>query len=127
MKKVFDPYDWLVADSKPPISKTLPATIRVDADLDSGVDRLVRKIEAMNFDITSGYENWRNIGFSLSESLGETGRNYFHRISRLNPDYNREKCDKQYTNCLKCRGGGITLATLFWIAKTHGVLIKNRI
>jgi len=127
MNKVFDPNDWLVADSKPPTSTTLPATTRVDSDLDSGVDLLVRKIEAMNFDITSGYENWRNIAFSLAESLGESGRNYFHRLSRLNPDYNREKCDRQYSNCLKCRGGGITLATLFWIAKTHGVLIKNRI
>ena len=127
MNKVFNPNDWLVADSKPPTSKTLPTTTRVDSDLDSGVELLVRKIEAMNFDITSGYENWRNIAFSLAESLGESGRNYFHRISRLNPDYNREKCDKQYTNCLKCRGGGITIASLFWIAKTYGVLIKNRI
>ncbi|WP_461639206.1 PriCT-2 domain-containing protein [Labilibaculum euxinus] len=127
MNKVFNPNDWLVADSKSPTSKTLPTTTRVDSDLDSGVDLLVRKIEAMNFDITSGYENWRNIAFSLAESLGESGRNYFHRISRLNPDYNREKCDKQYTNCLKCRGGGITIASLFWIAKTHGVIIKNRI
>ncbi|MDM8161423.1 PriCT-2 domain-containing protein [Labilibaculum sp. K2S] len=127
MKKVFNPHAWLEANNKRPTVKYKPPTATVVGDSLANVEQLVSRIESCSIDITQGYENWRNIGFSLSESLGETGRNYFHRISRLNPGYNRERCDKQYTNCLKCRGGGITLATLFWIAKTHGVLIKNRI
>ncbi|MDQ1771015.1 hypothetical protein GQR60_11535 [Labilibaculum sp. A4] len=127
MKKVFNPHVWVEVKNQPRTIQSKPPTTAVVGDLLTNVEQLTQMIESCSIDITQGYETWRNIGFSLSESLGETGRNYFHRISRLNPDYNREKCDKQYTNCLKCRGGGITLATLFWIAKTHGVLIKNRI
>ncbi|WP_372642521.1 PriCT-2 domain-containing protein [Ancylomarina sp.] len=125
MSKVFNPHAWLDVDKK---QKTAPChrTMNTNTgDSFENVERLVQMIESGNIDITQGYENWRNIGFSLAESLGETGRNYFHRISCFSPDYNREKCDKQYSNCLKCRGGGITIASLFWIAKTYGVLLKR--
>lgn len=125
MKKVFNPHVWLEANSKPQKVKYKPLTTKVVGDSLANVEQLVSKIESCSIDITQGYETWRNIGFSLSEFLGETGRNYFHRISRLNPDYNRKKCDKQYSNCLKCKGGGITIASLFWIAKTHGVILKR--
>ncbi|WP_320018247.1 PriCT-2 domain-containing protein [Labilibaculum manganireducens] len=127
MSKVFNPHAWLEANSKPQKVKYKAPTTTVVGDSLANVEQLVAKVESCSIDITQGYENWRNIGFSLAESLGESGRNYFHRLSRFNPDYSSSKCDKQYTNCLKRRGGGITLATLFWIAKTNGVLIKNRI
>ena len=127
MKKLFNPHDWLDKDNKKAIVPCKQPRITALGDSLANVERLVQMIESCNVDITHGYENWRNIGFSLSESFGEMGRNYFHRISCLNPDYNREKCDRQYSNCLKCRGGGITLATLFWIAKTHGIIIKNNL
>jgi len=127
MKKQFNPHAWLNVDKKQKIATYHRPTTTTTGDSFSNVERLVQMIESSSIDITQGYETWRNIGFSLTESLGESGRNYFHRISCLNPDYNREKCDRQYSNCLKCRGGGITLASLFWIAKTHGVIIKNRI
>lgn len=125
MKKVFNPHVWLEANSKPQKVKYKPPTTKVVGDSLANVEQLVAKIESCSIDITQGYENWRNIGFSLSESLGELGRNYFHRISCLNPDYSPNKCDRQYSNCLKCRGGGITLATLFWIAKTYGIMLKR--
>jgi hypothetical protein len=125
MKKLFNPHAWLEVNNKPPKAKCRPQTTAVVGDSITNVERLVQMIESSNADITQGYENWRNIGFSLAESLGESGRHFFHRISCFSSDYNREKCDKQYTNCLKCKGGGITIATLYWIAKAHGVTIKN--
>ena len=127
MKKLFNPHDWIRANNKPITVQSKRPRTTVVSDSSTNVERLVQMIESCRIDITQGYENWRNIGFSLAEYFGETGRNYFHRISCLNPDYNREKCDRQYSNCLKCKGGGITLATLFWIAKTHGVIIKNNL
>lgn len=125
MKKEFNPFEWLKEEKKPETT-IYRSTISQYLDNDeSRIQKLILKIESSHIDITQGYENWRNIGFSLAESIGESGRNYFHRISRFNPDYNREKCDRQYTKCLNCKGGGITLATLFWIAKTNGVTLKN--
>lgn len=127
MKKLFNPHDWLDKDTKKATSPCKRPRTTVVSDSSANVERLVQMIEACCIDITQGYENWRNIGFSLAEYFGETGRNYFHRISCLNTNYNCEKCDRQYTNCLKCKGGGITIASLFWIAKTHGVIIKNNL
>lgn len=125
MNKVFNPHKWLEESRKSSTVKYKSPTNTVVGDSLANVEQLVSKIESCSIDITQGYENWRNIAFSLSESLGESGRSYFHRLSRLNPDYNREKCDRQYSNCLKCRGGGITLASLFWIAKTYGIMLKR--
>ena len=127
MEKQFNPYAWLEASDKPVTTHINRPRTTVVGDSLTNVERLVQMIESNNADITQGYESWRNIGFSLADSLGESGRNFFHRVSRFSPDYNREKCDKQYSNCLKCKGGGITIATLFWIAKTHGVIIKNNL
>ena len=127
MEKQFNPHAWLEVSNKPITTHINRPTRTIGGDSLVNVERLVQMIESCSIDITQGYENWRNIGFSLAESFGETGRNFFHRISYLNPDYNREKCDRQYTNCLKCKGGGITIASLFWIAKTHGVIIKNNL
>lgn len=126
MSNIFNPYDWLVIGDKPSTSRAMPATRIVDGDLHASVDRLVRRIEDVNLDITSGYENWRNIAFSLVELLGESGRDYFHRLSRFNSNYKYNQCDKQYDKCLKSAGGGITIATLFYIAKSNGILLKDK-
>ncbi|MGZ2370337.1 PriCT-2 domain-containing protein [Ancylomarina sp. YFZ004] len=125
MEKQFNPHAWLEGNNKKETVPCKRSRTTVVSDSLANVEWLVQMIESGNMDITQGYENWRNIGFSLAESLGESGRNYFHRVSCFSPDYNREKCDKQYSNCLKCKGGGITLATLFYIAKSNGILLKK--
>lgn len=125
MAKIFDPHAWLLADDKPPTSRKIPSTSRVEGDLHARVDCLVSKIEAKSLDITTGYENWRNIAFALAESFGDLGRDYFHRLSRFNANYKFNQCDKQYDKCLRSAGGGITIATLFYIAKSNEILLKN--
>jgi len=125
MAKIFDPHAWLLADDKPPTSRALPAATRVDGDTQVRVDRLVRMIEAKSLDITACYDNWRNIAFALADTFGESGRDYFHRLSRFNESYKFNQCDKQYDKCLKSAGGGITIATLFYIAKSNEILLKN--
>lgn len=87
-----------------------------EAKLDD-VERLVAAVEAKGVDLTADYERWRNIGFALTDGLGESGRDYFHRLSRFYSGYDEEEADKQYDNCLRSHGSGITLATLFQYAK----------
>ena len=87
------------------------------------IETITQRIEASCIDITSGYDNWRDLGFALSEELGEAGRDYFHRISRFNSDYNHAEADKQYDRCLKAHGSGVTIKTFFQKAKEAGISI----
>jgi hypothetical protein len=64
------------------------------------VQGIVNQVAAMGIDLTTGYNEWLKIGFSLA-SLGEAGRHLFHQISGCNIDYNEKDCDQKFDNCLK--------------------------
>ena len=83
----------------------------------SNVETLIGQIQTDRIDITAGYDQWLRIGFSLADEFGESGREYFHAVSQYHPEYDEHKADSQYTNCLQSDGEGITIATLFHIAK----------
>ncbi|MBA6152401.1 HRDC domain-containing protein [Gelidibacter maritimus] len=85
------------------------------------IENLTLEIERNNIDITDGYINWIRIGFSLATALGESGRDYFHRLSRFNGGYRPRDCDKQFTNLLIRNNRAITLGTLIYIARMNGV------
>ena len=61
------------------------------------------------------------MGFALADALGDAGASYFHRLSRFYPQYDDKKAQKQYEKCLKSKGSGITVASLFYLAKQHGI------
>lgn len=78
-----------------------------------------------HIDITTPYEEWIKLGFALVDGLGEDGRELFHQLSSMNAEYNYEECDKKYTSCMKGNGKGITIKTLFKMAKDAGVDLKT--
>ena len=117
-KKTFNPAEWLHTANEPAQAPTTPAT-----KIEQEIDTVTRRIEESGKDITAGYDNWRDLAFALSDALGEEGRQYFHRVSRFNPDYNQVEADKQYTACLKSGGSGITVKTFFQKAKEHGISV----
>lgn len=85
--KNFNPEEWLPT-AEPASTRTFNS-----APLDSNSDDIeviTQRIESGHVDITAGYDNWRDLGFALADGLGENGRDYFHRISRFNPDYNEQ-------------------------------------
>jgi len=90
---------------------------------DDKIEKFIEEIERTQTDITQGYENWRNLGFALADEYGESGRNYFHRISRINPDYNYKDCDIQYTRCLKSNGSGYKISTFYYMVFQSGIRI----
>ncbi|MBU4154413.1 MAG: PriCT-2 domain-containing protein, partial [Proteobacteria bacterium] len=101
-------------------------TIKKETTPESDIEKLVSEIESNHIDITSNYEDWCNVGFALENEFGEGGRQYFHNISRFNPEYNSDTCNEQYTKCLNNRSTGITIKTLFHLAKQHGVVIRKK-
>lgn len=93
------------------------------SDTRSQVERVLKKLEDCQIDITSGYQNWVRIGFALANEFGGLGREYFHLVSRFHHQYRFADCDIQYTSCLNSkRAGGCTIGTFFWYAKQHGVI-----
>lgn len=92
-------------------------TTMIDTDINNVVDQL----EQRQLDITNDYSNWIKIGFALTDALGEGGREYFHRISRLSSKYESVPCDKQFDKCLKANGSGTTAKSLFFLAKQYGI------
>ncbi len=85
------------------------------------VEKVIHQLELGNVDITSSYTEWRNTGFALVDEFGEDGRDYFHRISKLYPNYSYKVCNAQYDKCLNSKGSGITIATLFHKVKEAGI------
>jgi hypothetical protein len=104
-------------------SKLFPVNIKLDLEKD--ITKVVEEIEQYKLDITSDYTSWRNIGFAFADALGEKGRNFYHRVSKFNHDYNPEICNDQYTKCLKATGTGISIRTFFFMAKSNGINLSS--
>ena len=99
--------------------------VNINIVLEDDVQKIVQLIEQSRLDITSDYQSWRNIGFAFADAFGETGRNYFHRVSKFNNDYSPEHCNDQYSKCLNAAGTGISIRTFFYMAKSNGIDIKK--
>ena len=108
-KAIFNPDDWNAA-----VASSARHT---------DVEALVSAVEASGIDITAAYSDWLAIGFALVSELGEEGRSFFHRLSRFYPGYDMAEADRQYTACLRDGSREISIATLFHIAETHGIVI----
>ena len=89
------------------------------------IEELVCMVERSGVDIAPTYEQWYELGFALSNELGETGRDYYHRLSRFYQKYNVKETNIQYSNCMKSKGRGITISTFFYLAKEAGISINQ--
>lgn len=132
IKKKFIPSEWLTRPSDtsqtviPGSTGNLTPAVKSDHNRTSDdIEIITARIESSHTDITAGYDNWRDLGFALSDALGESGRDYYHRISRFNPDYTAAETDKQYDRCLKANGTGITIKTFFQKAKEAGISLTT--
>ena len=103
---------------------TKPQTTYATSVADS-VEALTVLIERSATDITADYGDWCSIGFALAHEFGADGEPFFHRISAFYPNYDPQTASKQYAACLRHRmpsgKAPITIATLFHIAKSHGI------
>ena len=132
-KKTFNPADWTTPNTE--ISKSIIYDNSSFPPLQGGqeglsdIDLITQRIEAASVDIAPNYADWRDLGFALADALGESGRNYYHRLSRFYPSYSQSETDKQYSACLASHGQGVTIKTLYHLAKSSGVdvSVKNQV
>ncbi|MDD2200182.1 MAG: BT4734/BF3469 family protein [Bacteroidales bacterium] len=96
-------------------------------ELYNRVSQVVDKSISSGIDLTTEYQQWRNIGFAIADAFDKDGEVLFQRISSLHPEYNMEDTTELYTEC--CRDydneNRITIATLFYYAKEHGITISQ--
>lgn len=93
-----------------------------EATLDK-VARLTEEVVRRGIDLTDGYSRWVEIGMALA-NLGEAGREFFHAISSVYPDYDRAKADTKFTNLLRTTRK-VTIATFFHQCEAHGVTLDR--
>lgn len=77
------------------------------------LEKVINEIVSKGLDLTNCYKNWYQIGCALANEYGYQGRNHFHRLSQINPDYKLSDCDKQYDKCLK-NPKGYSKSTIFY-------------
>ena len=122
-KNKFNPQDWLNNQSLPPNTIDPIVNYQQSTVNSNDIENVVSRIEASAIDIAPTYADWRDLGFALADALGENGRGYYQRLSRFYPNYTAAETDKQFSACLKAHGHGITIKTLFHLAKRAGISI----
>ncbi|MCW3785489.1 DUF3987 domain-containing protein [Plebeiibacterium sediminum] len=126
VKKKFDIDYWLNKDKptkEPQQNKIANTSIKsyTEAPALNDVEIIIKRLEETHTDITANYSDWRDIGFALAEEFGESGRSYFHSVSRFYSEYSYAVCDKQFDKCLKATGHGVTIKTFFHLAQQAGI------
>ena len=121
MTKIFNPKEWLEVPEEQPQPTSNNATTKVVAVADNDIETYISAIEQSGIDITGNYATWRDLGFALAEEYGETGRGYFHRISKNYVGYDSKECDEQFNKCLNAKGHGISIATFYHYAHQAGI------
>jgi hypothetical protein len=95
----------------------LPKMVFVTNDF----ERMVETLESQNIDITDNYMDWLRIGFGIADKFGESGRDYFRRVSRPSQKFDERICDLQYNACLKSKGQGATIGTFYYLCSQAGI------
>ncbi len=121
-KLKFNAAEWL--NNSEPVEQP-KQNLLYSTDLQTKVENIIIQIESKQVDICPDYKDWLACGFALADSLNESGRDYFHRISKFFPNYNYTECDNQFNNCLKAKGSGVTIASFFRCAQNAGVYIPT--
>lgn len=129
----FDPKTFINTDSQTwskltglkKIDKPKPVVNVISTKTD--FEELIREIQLKGIDITNSYENWLSVGFALAEEFQESGREYFHAVSSVSPEYDYQKADNQYSHCLKSDNGSkIGIGTFYYFCKNQGLQISSK-
>lgn len=108
----------------PPQPKPVTATQYYgDDDTEARVSECCQQIAAYHTDLTNDYADWLRLGFALAE-LGEAGRCYFHTVSSLNQKYDREQCDRKFSECLRT-ASRCGIGYFFNKCKEYGITFRN--
>lgn len=109
--------ELLTAPTVPAASPVNQAPAGTIANVNAANEARIR--DALRFVPAAPRDTWRDVGFALKAQLGESGWPIFDEWSRTAPEaYDGGENRKQWESFKP--GGGITVGTLFHLAKQHG-------
>ena len=83
----------------------------------SDFEAVIAEIVERQIDVTTEYDRWMHLGFSLATSFGEEGRVYFHQLSEVNGEYDYYECDRKYDNFLETKSGSLNIGWFYDLLK----------
>jgi hypothetical protein len=130
----FDPNVYFIPKTKLVINPLPPIKIKKSKpseDQVKDIEQLHEYIEALEGkDVTESYEDWLTIGMGLSYSLGEVGRDVFHKISANYKEYDKGESDEKFDALVERDPNHIerpvTLASVYQIINKHIPKVKLR-
>lgn len=138
MKTIFDVNKWLSRESQKNVNnsngtdaQTNDEKVTISTESSPNKDKvelLISLLDKKKVDITTAYSDYRDIAFALANEFGESGRSYFHSVSKYYLEYDASECDRQYSNCLKSSYGAnrITIATFFYKLQQAGIHVEEK-
>lgn len=91
------------------------------SDTRERVETIISQIKENKIDVTGSYEDWLKIGSALENEFGESGRGYFHAVSRYHAKYDVSETDHLFDSVLKCNNGKVSIGSFFHIAGDYGI------
>ena len=79
--------------------------------------RLTEAVETAGADIAPTYLEYVQLSFAIATDCGEAGRDFFHRLCRVSPKYQREHAERVFSNALHTQRGEVHLGTAFHLAE----------
>lgn len=95
-------------------------SISNSASTKNKVEKYLNIIQEKGIDITGDYNTWFSIGCAFANEFGESGREYFHIVSKMSDKYEYARTDKDYNRWLK-KEHSYSIATFFHFCKIHNI------
>ena len=88
---------------------------------------LTEAVEMAGADIAPTYLEYIQLSFAIATDCGEAGRDFFHRLCRISPKYQREHAERVFSNALTAQRGEVHLGTVFHLAEAMGVTVSKEV
>lgn len=89
--------------------------------------RLTEAVEMAGADIAPTYLEYIQLSFAIATDCGEAGRDFFHRLCRMSPKYQRGHAERVFSNALTAQRGEVHLGTVFHLAEAMGVTVSKEV
>lgn len=96
--------------------------IKYDSDSKDEIEGLVRKIEMSGISIAHDYHEYHKLAVVFYRECGEAGRNYFHRVCKIDSKYNEIQCDKEFNKVIKYGYSSASKGTLIYKMREYGII-----
>lgn len=89
------------------------------------LDRIARDVASRGIDIAPTRLTWELLARCCATAAGEQGRDAFHMMAAVWPDYNRHDSELCYNRALRQTGRAVSLGYLARALKPHGIDINR--